>query len=174
MSGRAEFLRRLGHDPANPTANPRGPGDPLPIPQAPTFNTSYGYSTMPQFTGPFATVPPGTVAPQVPAPTTGLLVPGTITNLFNRMMILDPRQDRAETHTAITSSFTDKDPHSPFFGKEVLVPTVVGGKLLSNREAMDHYYRTREHLGIFDNWQNADAYAAWLHNEQTRRAGGPP
>lgn len=65
-------------------------------------------------------------------------------------------------------------------GREVLVPTVVGGKFLTPdgkkppegspaektmfKAAWDHYLQTGEHLGKFDNPDNADAYASKLHS----------
>lgn len=65
-------------------------------------------------------------------------------------------------------------------GREVLVPTVVNGKFLTPdgtkppegsaaektmfRAAWDHYLKTGENLGKFDNADNADAYSQQLHN----------
>lgn len=65
-------------------------------------------------------------------------------------------------------------------GREVLVPTVVGGKFLTAdgkkppegspaekamfQEAWKHYQKTGEHLGKFDKPENADAYAEQLHS----------
>lgn len=56
-------------------------------------------------------------------------------------------------------------------GKEVLIPTVIDGKIVSDEEAIDHYYQTLdeghpEHLGIFDTVEEADAYAAELSKRQ--------
>ena len=55
---------------------------------------------------------------------------------------------------------------------EVLIPTVVGDRVVSNDEAIQHYFKTGEHLGIFRNPKEADAYAIWLHNQQAREYGG--
>lgn len=55
---------------------------------------------------------------------------------------------------------------------EVLIPTVVGGKVVSNEEAIKHYQQTGEHLGVFDNADNATAYAEKLHNDQAAEYGG--
>jgi hypothetical protein len=65
-------------------------------------------------------------------------------------------------------------------GREVLVPTVVGGKFLTPdgkkpkegspeektmfKAAWQHYLDTGEHLGKFDSPDSADAYADQLHN----------
>lgn len=51
---------------------------------------------------------------------------------------------------------------------EVLIPTVVGGKVVSNAEAIKHYQETGEHLGIFRTPEAADAYAKSLHEQQAR------
>jgi len=52
-------------------------------------------------------------------------------------------------------------------GKEVLIPTVSDdGRIMSNDEAIDSFMRTRKHLGMFDNPDDATAYAESLHNEQ--------
>lgn len=53
-------------------------------------------------------------------------------------------------------------------GKEVLVPTVVGGRVVSDREAIDHYRKTGEHLGKFKTPEAATAYAESLHRDQER------
>lgn len=47
--------------------------------------------------------------------------------------------------------------------KEVLIPRVVNGKVLSEKKAIDHYYKTGENLGKFDDWRVADEYAEKLH-----------
>jgi murein DD-endopeptidase MepM/ murein hydrolase activator NlpD len=68
-------------------------------------------------------------------------------------------------------------------GREVLVPTVVNGKFLTPdgtkpeegsaaektmfQAAWDHYLKTGENLGKFDNSDDADAYAEQLHNRGT-------
>ena len=51
-------------------------------------------------------------------------------------------------------------------GKEVLLPTVIDGRVVSEDEAIDHYYKTGEHLGKFNTVQEAEEYAEQLHNRQ--------
>lgn len=52
---------------------------------------------------------------------------------------------------------------------EVLVPTVSDdGRIMSDQEAMETYYRTGRHLGIFATPDAATAFAKRLHNEQAR------
>jgi hypothetical protein len=53
----------------------------------------------------------------------------------------------------------------------VLIPTVVGGKVVSNDDAIAHYKKTGEHLGVFKNADDADAYAKSLHDEQASEYG---
>ena len=63
--------------------------------------------------------------------------------------------------TELSFSFYDEQSK-----KEVLIPTVINGKIVSDEEAIDHYYKTGEYLGKFDTWQEADEYAEMLHNRQ--------
>jgi len=49
---------------------------------------------------------------------------------------------------------------------EVLVPTVIDGKIVNDKEAFDHYKKTGEHLGIFKTAEAADKYAEELHKAQ--------
>lgn len=51
-------------------------------------------------------------------------------------------------------------------GKTILIPTVVGNKVVSNKEAIEHYRKTGEQLGTFDNEKDANAYAESLHEGQ--------
>jgi hypothetical protein len=54
---------------------------------------------------------------------------------------------------------------------EVLIPTVVGNKVVSNDEALRHYQQTGEHLGIFKTPEAATRYAKTLHEEQAQEYG---
>lgn len=58
-------------------------------------------------------------------------------------------------------SFYDEDT-----GKEILIPQVVNGKIVTEGQAIDHYYRTGEYLGMFDTPEEANEYAEQLHNRQ--------
>lgn len=48
------------------------------------------------------------------------------------------------------------------------IPTVINGKVVSNNEAIEHYRRTGEHLGIFTNEKDAIDYAQRLHEDQAK------
>lgn len=86
---------------------------------------------------------------------TGLLEPGNI-DLHGRPEITNPN---GGISTVYSMSFGDDK------GREVLVPRAAAGKILSEKEAKDRYYRTGEHLGIFDSPEHATAYAEKLHKE---------
>lgn len=49
---------------------------------------------------------------------------------------------------------------------EVLIPTVVDGRVVSDREAIDHYYKTGQMLGAFDTPAHATHYSQALHRAQ--------
>lgn len=51
---------------------------------------------------------------------------------------------------------------------EVLIPTVVGNRVVSDAQAVAHYKQTGEHLGIFRTPDEATAYAQSLHEDQAR------
>ena len=77
-------------------------------------------------------------------------------DLNNRIVVNNPD---GSISTDLSFSFYDED-----VGKEVLIPQVVNGRIVSEEEAKDHYYETGENFGMFDTWQDADEYAMMLHN----------
>ena len=54
-------------------------------------------------------------------------------------------------------------------GQEVLIPTVVNGKVVSNQDAIKHYMDTGEHLGKFKTPEDSTNYAIWLHEQEAKR-----
>jgi len=55
---------------------------------------------------------------------------------------------------------------------EYLIPTVSdAGKSLSEQQAIEQFYATGRHLGLFDSPGNATAYAKRLHDQQARSFG---
>ena len=51
-------------------------------------------------------------------------------------------------------------------GQVVLLPTIVNGRPVSDKEAVGHYFATGEHLGIFATQVEAKAYGDRLHLQQ--------
>jgi hypothetical protein len=54
-------------------------------------------------------------------------------------------------------------------GKEVLIPTVINGRVVSEKEAIDAYLKTGKHLGIFSSPEASTAYAQRLHEQEAQR-----
>ncbi len=54
-------------------------------------------------------------------------------------------------------------------GLEVLLPLIINGELVSEEEAIDHFLRTGEHLGMFSSIEEAEQFAEELHLRQERR-----
>lgn len=102
-------------------------------------------------------------APKGDAP--GLKAPGNI-DLAARPVVTNAD---GSTSTVRSMSFEEN-------GTEILVPTVIGDKVVSDQEAIEHYRKTGQHLGKFDTPEHATAYAERLHAAQeefytTRRSG---
>lgn len=55
---------------------------------------------------------------------------------------------------------------------EVLIPRVFDGKDHTEQEAIEHYKKTGQHMGIFDTPEHADAYAQAIHNRHIPRTPG--
>lgn len=52
--------------------------------------------------------------------------------------------------------------------REVLIPTVVDGKVVSDQAAIAYYKQTGQNLGSFKNVASANAYSVRLHDEQAK------
>jgi hypothetical protein len=107
-------------------------------------------------------------APPVPsAPTNypGQVEAGNI-DLTKRPVVKNPD---GTISTELSFSISDEK------GREVLIPQVVGGKILSQKEAVEHYHKTGEHLGIFKDVESANAAAEKIHNrvQPTTSAAAP-
>lgn len=75
------------------------------------------------------------------------------------------RNENGTISTVRSLSFNDN-------GVEVVIPTVVGGKVVSDDEAVAHYRKTGQFLGKFDTAENADKFAAGLSAAQAKFYGG--
>jgi hypothetical protein len=85
----------------------------------------------------------------------GLIAPGNI-DIANR-----PVAKNADGSISTVRSMSINED-----GKSILIPTVVGGKVVSNEEAIAHYHKTGENLGVFQTDAQADAYSQSLHEQQ--------
>lgn len=85
----------------------------------------------------------------------GMLEPGNL-DLANRPQVINPDG----SVSTVRSMSVDFD------GKTYLLPTVIGNKIVSDDEAIKHFQDTGEHLGVFDNPDNATNYAKLLHYQQ--------
>jgi len=101
------------------------------------------------------------LAPQYEIPTDNALapfVPGNI-DILARPVV----KNRDGTISTVRSMSFGTDEG------EVLVPTVSDdGRIMSDDEAIETYYRTGRHLGIFRTPEAATAYAKLLHDQQAK------
>lgn len=85
----------------------------------------------------------------------GVLEVGNV-NLIDRPVLPTPDNGWKSVNT-ITIGIGD--------GKTALIPTVIEGIQHSNKEAIEHFKKTREHMGIFSSQEAADAFDEKLHQD---------
>jgi hypothetical protein len=105
------------------------------------------------------------LSPAPPGKPVGMVAPGNI-DLAHRPIYKQP-DGRISTVNSI--GVEDED------GKQVVIPTIIDGKQVSNKEAWAHYLQTGEFLGKFDTVANANQFARDLHRAQAEYyKNGPP
>lgn len=87
----------------------------------------------------------------------GQITPGNI-DLTNRPIV----KNKDGTISTVRSLGVNID------GKEILLPTVINGKIVSDEEAIKEYKRTGKHLGIFTTPEASTRYAEKLHRDQEK------
>jgi murein DD-endopeptidase MepM/ murein hydrolase activator NlpD len=98
-----------------------------------------------------------TIKPPAPAKD-GLVEKGNI-DLKNRP-IVEANDGKVSTVRSISVGID---------GKEVLIPTVINGEIVSDKAAIEHYKKTGEHLGKFETVEAANTYAEKLHKTEEAR-----
>lgn len=93
---------------------------------------------------------------------TGQTEPGNID--LNHRPVVHNSDGSISTVRSIT--ITDQN------GNAILIPTVIGDKVVSNDAAIKHFQDTGQHLGKFTSEAAADAYAEKLHNDQATQYKG--
>jgi SAM-dependent methyltransferase len=86
-----------------------------------------------------------------------LHTPGTI-DIDNRPAVNNPDGSVSTEHSISIGTHRG----------EALIPTVVDGKKVTDEEAIQHFFKTDEHLGIFEDAAAATAYAKKLHKRQEK------
>jgi hypothetical protein len=86
----------------------------------------------------------------------GMVEPGNI-DLNRRAVLMHPDYSFS---TELSFSINEG-------GNEVLLPQIIGGQLVSKKDAIKFYHETGEHLGKFESPEAADAYARSLHERQS-------
>ena len=84
-------------------------------------------------------------------------------DLYHRLMV---KNEDGSVSTVRSMSFYDENQDSDTYTLEVLIPTVVGNEILSDEDAIAHYYASGEYLGYFLTPEEATAYALQLHEQQ--------
>ena len=85
---------------------------------------------------------------------TGLLEKGNI-DLVNRKQL----NNADGTISSVSTMTVEMD------DKTYLIPSVIDGKRLSQKEAISHFNKTKEHMGVFKTQKDADLYDEALHQK---------
>lgn len=96
----------------------------------------------------------------VARPAPGLVARGNV-DIAHRLSVPTPGMPGYRS-TVRSITVTDNQ------GRAYVLPTVVNGRVVSNEEAVKHWQRTGQHLGVFKTEAQANAYSESLHREQAR------
>lgn len=88
---------------------------------------------------------------------------GTIAEDELKVRARNPVKNDDGTYSTIRSITINED------GKEVLIPTVHNGKILSNEEAIKVYQQTGKHLGKFRTSEDAHQFGLHISNEMASK-----
>ena len=129
------------------------------------LESAYRGATEPSPAAPPAPTPPTAPVFAVPGhKPNGLLTTGNI-DIAHRPHVYNPETGG---YSSVWSTSVEID------GKTYLLPRVSDdGKILSVQQAVDNFKKTGRHLGQFDSWQDADAYAQALHVQQETQGAAP-
>lgn len=97
-----------------------------------------------------------------PSPMASPLVPGNI-DLTKRPVVRNP-DGSISTVRSIGVTFDDGT---------YLLPTVIGNRVVSDQEAVAHFRKTGQHLGVFKTPAESNAYAEQLHRDQEKMYTNP-
>ena len=143
----------------------RAEGIDVPGAQMPQVPRMTPQPAQPKNQNPKPSVPRNTAIAQAEKDEFGRFGRGTI-DLLDRKVYIQPD---GSISTENSFSFYDDE-----IGKEVLIPSIINGRQVSDNDAIDYYYATKridgvgKHLGTFDTPEEATDYAERLHERQDR------
>ena len=74
--------------------------------------------------------------------------------------------NRIVIHNSDGSISTERSFSTEIDGREVLLPTIINGVVVTEERAINYYLQTGEYLGIFNSVADAEEYATRLHERQ--------
>lgn len=95
----------------------------------------------------------------------GMLEPGT-QNPLDHTKYPTVKNPNGSVSNVVTASFN-------IDGKEVLLPTMIGGKRITAQKAIENYKATGDHFGIFDSPASAQAFASALETDMQKAPEEP-
>lgn len=93
----------------------------------------------------------------------GMIESGNI-DLYNRPQV---RTEDGSIETVKSMTFEPSE--GKYSGKQILIPTISqDGRKLTFDEAIEYFYKTGQHLGVFETPDDATEYAILLHEDQEK------